>query len=139
MITINVWPNKLVNNKMWKQYSEPEQKQLLKDVVRVAFAMESTGDLKDKLDRVLFFEKCKSGNIHVHFMLTCTEDTIERAKAYVHYRLGLPSADPSRVFMYTQTIVDTSYGHEYCRKEQVDDDYVPSTNIFYHMYKSNIK
>lgn len=128
MVTINVWPNKLVNNTKWSNYCMSDQCHILTEVTKVAFA-------PIKVDHN--FEATKAENMHTHFMVRCTDDVIRRAQAYVHSQLGLPSAPLDRVFKFTMTKVHQDYGEDYCTKEkqledplgkQIED--IPKTNVF---------
>lgn len=128
MVTINVWPNKLINNKQYQKYDHKDQQYLLEQVVKVAFS-----PIVPKLN----YELTKAGNTHCHFMVKSTEDFIRRAQAYVHSQLGLPKVDMDRVFKYTITKVHEDYGDDYCTKEQRPVDpldeamsSVPALNVF---------
>lgn len=128
MVTINVWPNKLVRSLKWCNYTQSDQCHILTEVTKVAFA-----PLKIEHN----FEATKAENMHTHFMVQCTEDVMRRAQAYIHSQLGLPSAPLDRVCKYTMTLVHQDYGQDYCTKEkqledplgkQIED--VPKKNVF---------
>lgn len=129
MVTVNLWPNKLINNKMYHKYDNEEQKHIIKSVLEVAF---------NRLDLALNWELTKQQNIHCHFMIKCSEDDIRRAQAYVHVQLGLPKAGVDRCLHFSKTLVDADYGHDYCTKElkKIDDlDLMMEQQVSFNVFK----
>lgn len=111
MITVNISPNKFVNNKHWKSYSIVEQDQILEKSMKHVI---NTFTIADYLYR---FESTKQGMRHLHFVCDTTEDEVQEVQKYFHKRFGMPSLDPSVCCTITKTFKDVIHAVLYTTKE----------------------
>lgn len=120
MVTVNVSPNKFVNNRHWKTYSRVEQEMILLKLYKTVLQL-------NVFNTDHRFELTKQGQTHLHFVCSTTEEVIEEVQQIFHKKFGMPSLDPSICCKYTKTIKCRSHALEYITKE---DKEVPEYNMF---------
>jgi len=126
--TINVSPNKYVENLQWAKYTAQQQRDLFSKIINNIM-----GKLPFIEESEYVTELTKAGMVHVHGQIYTTEETIDKFQSMIHKKLGIPSLHPRIVCTVERTEVDNTHWVDYMNKDQDLQDVCIFTN-----YKKDI-